>query len=61
MISFAAVWTKWLTCATPWPCWQEIESSLTHRFARAAKAGKQIEDIDLFGATLPSCSRRNER
>ena len=32
--------------------WQEIESSLAHRFARAAKAGKQIEDIDLFGATV---------
>ena len=31
---------------------QEIESSLAHRFARAAKAGKQIEDIDLFGATV---------
>ena len=29
--------------------WQEIEASLSHRFARAAKAGKQIEDIDLFG------------
>jgi IS5 family transposase len=28
--------------------WQEIESSL----ARAAKAGKQIEDIDLFSATV---------
>ena len=32
--------------------WQEIEASLSHRFARAAKAGKQIEDIDLFGATV---------
>ena len=29
--------------------WQEIEASLSHRFARAAKAGKQIEDFDLFG------------
>ena len=32
--------------------WQEIVSSLAHRFDRAAKAGKQIEDIDLFGATV---------
>jgi len=28
--------------------WQEIEASLSHRFARAAKAGKQIEGIDLW-------------
>ena len=32
--------------------WQEIEASLAHRFARQAKAGKKIEDIDLFGATV---------
>ena len=32
--------------------WQEFEGSLAHRFARAAKAGKQIEDIDLFGTTV---------
>jgi len=30
--------------------WQKIEASLTHRFARSAKADKQIEDIDLLGA-----------
>jgi IS5 family transposase len=32
--------------------WQEIESSLAHRFARQAKVGKKIDDIDLFGATV---------
>ena len=35
--------------------WQEIEASLAHRFARQAKAGKKIEDLDnmgLFGATV---------
>ena len=32
--------------------WQEIEASLAHRLARQAKAGKKIEDIDLFGATV---------
>jgi len=32
--------------------WQEIEASLAHRFARQAKVGKKIEDIDLFGATV---------
>ena len=34
--------------------WQEIEASLAHRFARQAKAGKKIEDLDnmdFFGAT----------
>ena len=28
--------------------WQDFESSLAHSFARAAKAGKQIEGIDLW-------------
>ena len=35
--------------------WQEIEASLAHHFARQAKAGKKIEDLDnmgLFGATV---------
>jgi hypothetical protein len=30
--------------------WQDIEASLAYRFARAAKVGKQIEYLDLFGA-----------
>jgi IS5 family transposase len=29
--------------------WQEIEASLAHRWARKVKAGKKIEDLDLFG------------
>ena len=29
--------------------WQEIEASLAHQFARQVKAGKQVEDIGLFG------------
>ena len=29
--------------------WQEIEASLAHRWARQVKAGKKIEDLDLFG------------
>ena len=29
--------------------WQEIEASLAHQFARQVEAGKQIEDIGLFG------------
>jgi IS5 family transposase len=32
--------------------WQEIEASLAHNFARKFKAGKQIDDIGLFGATV---------
>ena len=28
---------------------REIEASLAHRWARQAKAGKQIEGFDLFG------------
>ena len=35
--------------------WQEIEASLAHRFARQAKVGKKIEDLDnmdFFGATV---------
>jgi hypothetical protein len=31
--------------------WKEIEASLAHRFAREVKAGKKIDDVDLFGAT----------
>jgi IS5 family transposase len=31
--------------------WQEIEASLAHLFARQVRAGKKIEDLDLFGAT----------
>jgi len=29
--------------------WREIEASLAHQFARQVKAGKQVEDIGLFG------------
>jgi IS5 family transposase len=29
--------------------WQEIEASLAQRWARKVKAGKKIEDLDLFG------------
>ena len=29
--------------------WQEIEASLVQRWAHQAKAGKKIEDLDLFG------------
>lgn len=29
--------------------WQEIEASLAQRWARQVKAGKKIEDLDLFG------------
>jgi IS5 family transposase len=29
--------------------WQEIEASLAQRWARQVKAGKRIEDLDLFG------------
>jgi len=29
--------------------WQEIEASLARRWARQVKAGKKIEDLDLFG------------
>jgi hypothetical protein len=28
--------------------WQEIEASLAQRWARQVKAGKKIEDLDLF-------------
>ena len=31
--------------------WQEIQASLAHLFARQVRAGKKIEDSDLFGAT----------
>jgi transposase, IS5 family len=30
--------------------WQEIEASLAQRWARQVKAGKKIEDLDLFGS-----------
>jgi IS5 family transposase len=30
--------------------WQEIEASIAHAFAKKVRAGKQIEDSDLFGA-----------
>ena len=30
--------------------WQEIEASLAQRWARQIKAGRKIEDLDLFGA-----------
>ena len=30
--------------------WQEIEASLVQRWARQVKAGKKIEDLDLFGS-----------
>lgn len=30
--------------------WQEIEASLSHRFARQVRAGKKLEDVDLFGS-----------
>lgn len=33
--------------------WQEIEASLAQRWARQVKAGKKIEDLDLFG---PVCA-----
>ena len=29
--------------------WQESEASLAQRWARQVKAGKKIEDLDLFG------------
>src|SRR5690625_1366359 len=29
--------------------WQELEAAVAHRFARQAKAGKKIKDMDLFG------------
>jgi IS5 family transposase len=32
--------------------WQEIEASLAQRWARQVKAGKKIEDLDLFGSVL---------
>lgn len=30
--------------------WQEIEASLAHRLAKAARSGKSLKDMDLFGA-----------
>jgi hypothetical protein len=32
--------------------WQEIEASLAGVIARKAKAGKKVEDIDLFGPVV---------
>lgn len=29
--------------------WQELEAAVAHRFARQAKAGKKVKDMDLFG------------
>jgi IS5 family transposase len=29
--------------------WQELEASIAHLFAKAVRAGKNIEDLDLFG------------
>ena len=29
--------------------WQEIEASLSQRWARQVKAGKRVDDLDLFG------------
>ena len=31
--------------------WQEIKTSLAHLFGHQVRAGKKIEDLDLFGAT----------
>jgi len=31
--------------------WQEIEASIAQLFARKARAGKRIDDVDLFGST----------
>lgn len=35
-----------LACRMPW---QELEASIAHLFARAVRAGRNIEDVDLFG------------
>ena len=32
--------------------WQELEASLAHRFANQIRAGKRVEDVDLFGSAL---------
>ena len=32
--------------------WQELEASLAHRFARQVRAGKRVEDVDLFGPAV---------
>ena len=32
--------------------WQEIEASIAHRFAKQARAGKTLLDVDLFGSTV---------
>jgi IS5 family transposase len=37
--------------------WQEIEASLAHNFARKVKAGKQVDDIGLFGPTVQVVER----
>ena len=34
--------------------WQEIEASLAQLWTRQVKAGKKIEDLDLFGPVLAS-------
>ena len=38
--------------------WQEIEASLAHQFARQVKAGKQVEDIGLFGSVVQTINGR---
>jgi IS5 family transposase len=38
--------------------WQEIEASLAHQFARQVKAGKQVEDIGLFGPVVQTVNGR---
>ncbi len=38
--------------------WQEIEASLAHQFARQVKAGKQVEDIGLFGSVVQTVKGR---
>ena len=37
-----------LACRMPW---QEVEASVAHLFAKKVRAGRQVEDIDLFGST----------
>ena len=32
--------------------WQELEASFVHRFAHQIRAGKRVEDVDLFGPAV---------
>lgn len=32
--------------------WQEIEESMLHRFAKQARAGKRLADVDVFRSTV---------